>query len=91
MLRCMSMWQAQDSDQRTVAGVSQSFAAAQPVSVELLLCTKGNVLLWSQISFTPVFSEAGDAVDNYVRSVPSILFQQLALYLPCSILLETSI
>jgi hypothetical protein len=46
--------------------ILQSFAAARPVSIELLLCTKGDTLLWSQISFTPVFSEADGLVDNYV-------------------------
>lgn len=58
--------QAEEADVATARRVAAAFAAGEPISVELLLCTKGETRMWGQISFTPVLSETNGSVENHV-------------------------
>lgn len=62
----MHVVQAEEADTAAPAEVLAAFAAGQPVSVELLMCTRAGTRFWIQISFTPVLSEVDGSVDNHV-------------------------
>ncbi|CAL8464108.1 g3643 [Coccomyxa elongata] len=63
---------AEEADVATAGHVTEAFAAGEPISVELLLCTKGDTRMWGQISFTPVLSETDGTVENHVGVITDI-------------------
>lgn len=65
------MKQAEEANSTTAGHVWAAFAEGVPVSVDLLLRTKGDTRLWGQISFTPVLSEIDGTVENHVRLITS--------------------
>lgn len=70
----------------TAGRVATAFAAGEPISVELLLCTKGDTRMWGQISFTPVLSETDGTVENHVcfRSLLPVFLTGLRSRIPTS-------
>ncbi|BDA49232.1 probable signal transduction histidine-protein kinase BarA at N-terminal half [Coccomyxa sp. Obi] len=63
---------AEEADMATARRVAAAFAAGEPISMELLLCTKGDTRMWGQISFTPVLSESDGTVENHVGVITDI-------------------
>nr|AML77241.1 putative LOV domain-containing protein [Coccomyxa subellipsoidea] len=63
---------AEEADSTTAGHVWAAYAEGVPVSVDLLLRTKGDTRLWGQISFTPVLSEIDGTVENHVGVITDI-------------------